>query len=531
MRNCRAISAVLVSVIVLAHLGACSRVAEPEPVLTFNPKIAFTRQISTDLSIVYPGQAISPDGKYLLAKQDDLESSALTVVPLDSPTDRQISVAPKEDFRVESIALAGWVSSTRFLFVGTGLQTKGPNEGKRGVSIFSADVRKRTPQELAFIELAQGRPGRVSSIPKKGMLYFRVSGALWEFNVAGNALRQVKSGLPEDDGFYNFTLSPIGEYGVYGRPVAGSSPTESTYPPMSRDLYILDTASGKEWPLPVAQNTIGYDPLWSPDGRYLAFYTAGRKADVPEASPDDVRLSAFEVAYDDGIFSVGSEVSVVDTNDMSIRSISIKDKVIGNVFWGPDSKTLAFIAGRRGGPEVNREVIVDKALGVKITPPDPYEMVYDDSLMTVDVSADKLAPSLLADLQSLPGVGSAEVSAFPLAIHPSGSGVFFSASFDRHSETWYVSSGKPPAKTASGGAYLSGRQNPIYGDCIVGIHRGTEFGKSITLFRPQGSESLVEVDVRRSFMDIVGFNDRLLVVLQRDSQTKTRSLIVYRMFN
>jgi hypothetical protein len=399
------------------------------------------------------------------------------------------------------------------------------------VAVLSADVRKNTPQELAFIELAQGKPRWVSFIPERRMLYIRVNGALWEFNVAGNGLRQVKSGLPEDDGFYNFKLSPTGEYGVYGRSGAGSSQAGSTYPPMGKGLYILDTASGKEQPLLLAQNTIGYLPLWSPDGGYLAFYTAGRKANVAEASPADTRLSAFEVAYDDGFGSVGSEVNVVDTDDMSVRSIRIRDKVLGNVLWGPDSKTLALIAGRRGGPEVKREAIVDNTLGVKIYPPDPYDMVCDDSLMVVDVSADRLALSLLADLGSLPGVGSAEVKAFPLAIHPLGSGVFFSVSFDWHSETWYVSSGKPPAKVAGGGAYLSGRENPIYGDCIVGILRGTEFGMSLMLFRPQGSESLMDVDVRHSFLGIVGFDDRLLVVLQRDSQAGTMSLVAYRMLN
>ena len=456
-------SLVLILLMTMA-LGACSRPV-PKPELVLNPKVVAQRQVTGDLYTRERGQAISPDGKYLLAEQRDAQGVRMVAVSLDSAAAKDVVFATVDPVWTSdnyvSLPPIGWTSPTTCIFLVSGRQSQGPHKDKTGVAIMSADVTKPGAEETGFIELQQGYFHSATFVAERSKLYLHVSRALWEFDFSQKALRLVKGDLPTYDSLFYIRISPTGEYAVYDLHEADKD-----------GLYIVETATGKERPLLPTGETMSFLPQWSPDGKYIAVYTAKQKPGAADL-PIWERYQVYQ--GEDSLLPIASEITVMDPQGTVQKSIKVAGKTLAYATWAQNSTTIGFMAG------VPRPPIT----GDDGFPSDqrPSAVSYD-SAMLADVPGTSQEAVRVADLQSLPELtGSPSVNmAF---VVPSGKGLFFNAFTEEKAEFWYASRDLPPAKISDGSWQFYGVE-PVYEDSIVGV---VSFGSksAVRLTGSQGS--------------------------------------------
>lgn len=403
----RRVHEILVLILLMTMaLGACSR-SVPKPELVLNPKVVAQRQVAGDLYTRERRQAISPDGKYLLAEQRDAQGVRMVAVSLDSAAAKDVVFATVDSEWAGNnyvwLPPIGWTSPTACIFLASGRQSQGPHKDKTGVAIMSADVAKPGAEEMGFIEL-QGNFHSATLVEERSKLYLHVSGALWEFDFSQKALRLVKGDLPTYDSLFYIRISPTGEFAVYDLHEADRN-----------GVYIVETATGKERPLLPTGETRSFLAQWSPDGKYIAAYTAEQK---PEAAdlPIWERYQVYQ--GEDSLLPIASEITVMDPQGTVQKSIKVPGKSLAYATWAQNSTTIGFMAGVPRPPITGEEGF----------PSDqgPSTVSYD-SAMLADVSAKGQEAVRVADLQSLPELtGSPSVNmAF---VVPSGKGLFFNVS-------------------------------------------------------------------------------------------------------
>lgn len=142
-------------------------------------------------------------------------------------------------------------------------------------------------------------------------VHIGVATAVWVVDLVKKDARLVKDGLPSYDGLFMIRLS----------------------------------SDGEKVAMPVGE-TRGYEPVWSPDDKYLAVYTAPRN---PEWG--GTRSNGYEMWYaENGPFPMGPRISILDQSGTVVKSISLPGKVLGYFEWTQDSTSLLFAAGDNPGP-------------------------------------------------------------------------------------------------------------------------------------------------------------------------------------
>ena len=156
-------------------------------------------------------------------------------------------------------------------------------------------------------------------------------------------------------GMEQVNWSPDGRFIVYTcRKMKGTDETQST----NSDLYLYELASGKT--ANITEGMSGYDlePVFSPNGRYLAWTsmkTAGYEADRPRLMLLDTRTNQRSELSENWNFEVnhpqwsasGNELFFLSSDDFTyqVHAINIQDKKIRKITTGQHNYTNIMVAG------------------------------------------------------------------------------------------------------------------------------------------------------------------------------------------
>ncbi len=290
---------------------------------------------------------VSPDGSYFLAVRNDGYGSYLGVFPSDLPDQETLQEIPVESVDREWLLTSwfsyeplGWISDTEFVYAKLGWQPSGGHKNERGVVLVVArldrDSGTVSAEESAFFELPyMDSVVRTLFLPERNQVYLNNNTTIWRFDIAQRELTVLKSGLP--DYIYRQPIpSPDGNYYVYELNEQGK-----------HGLFIFDTTTLEERPLMLNGDTMSFYPAWSYDGKYIAAYTVRRKEGATGTAWHDYRLFVGE----DTALSIGTSITVVDTQGNLVANIEIEGKYVQDFIWSHNDHALGFVASIEPEPE------------------------------------------------------------------------------------------------------------------------------------------------------------------------------------
>lgn len=406
-----------------------------------------------------PGQAISSDGKYALAVCHDGAEIKVAAFPLgvgdESPAvlaSVDMDWAARNYFGFHAL---GWLDADKPIFIASGPQNQGPNKGKQGISIMTGDVsagnlsQESGPRahEISFIECLEGDVINASYFPAKGKVFVVVTGTIWSLDLKTNTATALAENLPPHDELFYASLSPDGAHYLY-----------VLHQEDKAGVFLLDTSTGKEKLVLPRGETVSFYPYWSPDGKYVAVYTAARKPGGTGTDWDSYQVYPGQ----DSPQPVADKITVFDVKGNLVRQVSLEDKVVGMLRWSRDSKSLAF----QSAP-VPAEP--DHGNGNWSVPEVRY-----DGLWTAGVEAS--APtSKLADLPV--ASGNEQRWVYPLAFDAQSSGVFYQVGGDNDWSVWYAAGAATPGRQVpeaspvkvADGIWQFSYEQPVYGDYVATV--------------------------------------------------------------
>lgn len=505
-----------IALVLALVLTACTEPVPAAPKMVLNPKVVLTKELVGDIYTREAGQAISPDGKYMLVQQRTTDGIQIVAVSLQGETGQDVILETVDSEWSYSnyvwLQPIGWTSAMTCVFLESGKQDDGTYQDKNGVLLVSGNVETGQTEELGFIELENGYLHEATYVEDKAKVYLHVTSQLWEVDLNQKAVRLVKDGLPVYDGLLYVRISPTGEYAVYDLNEEDKN-----------GLYILNMVTGEERPLLPTGETLSFLPKWSPDGKYIVAYTAEQKPDAASLPP----WERFQVVQgEDSLLPIASELTVVDPHGNVIKTIKIDGQVLSSATWARDSKILGFLAGK---------LRVTQPDGTELPPDQRLSAVSYESAFLVDVTDTNQAPSKVADMRGLAGFD--EDSTVYLAfVQPSGGGLFFNTAHLEESdmknpELWYAPKDGGPVKVGDGLWQLYGME-PVFEDQVVGILASPE-GSAFWLVGSGEPRLLAEFDNSVSWGVIHGHNADLLVTGTKDYSDPADKLVlqVFKMFN
>ena len=297
------------------------------------------------------GPAISPDGKYILGTLPGSGSPSVAAFPL------QRGLAPIEFAGLPSatpdtsrIARLGWVSDTECVFLMDGILPPGGSEGEPGVAVYQGRVSDGSSRVISFIPGASCRqgafyPGEIRGewlLPGESKVYLHlrvvenagtydvwVYRAFWEVDLRSGKARLLKGKLPTYDGLFRAALTSDGRYFTY-----------ELHEPDRSGIFVLETATCEERALLPDGLTKSFGPVISPDGRFVAAYVAGQIKD------ESGNAAGYDVyPHVDGLRPAAHSLQVVDMIGREMATVDMGDKVITDMQWSADSRSLSFQVG------------------------------------------------------------------------------------------------------------------------------------------------------------------------------------------
>ena len=154
--------------------------------------------------------------------------------------------------------------------------------------------------------------------------------SLWEFSLSTGSTRLVKSGpdMLQSEGLTLPAASPDRDLWVY----RGSD-----------GLRMLDTPTGESRLAFPTGDFFSFEPVWSPDGRFVAAYTASRK-DGSESGQSQVLWDDYEVfPSEPGFVPMAGTITIADRKGRTVRAVSVEGKMLADFRWSPDSSELLFL--------------------------------------------------------------------------------------------------------------------------------------------------------------------------------------------
>jgi WD40 repeat protein len=312
---------------------------EPEPVLS--PGVELQKK-EGETAIgpffgILPELAWSPDGRYL-AIYGEAKGYGLWVWDrVEGNIRRLLKLVDRSGEGKTAVAFFGWRRDGReLIYAVDGVQPDGLNLGQTGVTIYAINL-EGSERRLAWLP---GGPELIRSQhfnAETGWLLLHRGNELWRLNVDTGETRRLKGDLPSWDGFFSITPDPKGELVVYPEPE-----------PTGHGLILLDVASGKEMRVAVGKE-FAFGPVWSPDGKKLAFLSAAPK--------DEGKDYDFQVG-EDGPLPPATRLNIVDTGGNQLASWRAPHgEKVGAPVWSPDGERLAFLSARVApGPDGFEEV-------------------------------------------------------------------------------------------------------------------------------------------------------------------------------
>ncbi len=448
-----------------------------------------------------PADSVSPNGSYFLAVNDNASGSHLIVMPVDDEDAKAITVeSVSKDWLSDSwfsYRPLGWTSDTEFVYAKMGWQPTGTHKGERGVTlafgrlpgdsgkpqleVSEGPAIKASTEEVAFFTL----PYRDSSLrtlflPKENKVYLNNNTTIWQFNIAEKNLTVLKSGLPDY---------------IYRQPIASPKGGYFVYELNEKDkngIFIFDTATLEERPLIPNGDTMSFYPAWSFDGKYIAAYTVGKKEGATGTSWHDYRLFEGE----DTAQSVGSSITVVDTEGAIVDTIRIDGKYLQNFRWAKNNHTIGFVAGSN---------LEDQSSKTDVQP----RSVTSESVWLVRIGGSSRQtenPAHLGDI--LKDNDNRPPYTWLVAFSTDTEGIFCNV---YHNGTWYFSENTEPVKITDGlWPGLDAEIAPVYGDSVVALIDKEQSRKEFYLFN--GVKTAKFGDSESLWAWVVAYTDNKLVL-------------------
>jgi hypothetical protein len=500
------LSVTLLSVSILSAtlLSGCAKpVREPKIVTVLDPTEINHLSLGGMVVTAHRDQAISPDSKYLLMGLLGNTSDRMVAVPIDVPGNEDngaVSLYSADTAWTHNNLLTlmpvGWLSNTECLFIVHGWQDQGPNRGDRGTSIYLGDVETGTSILLGYVAVPeQGQHVDDAVLTHSGKLYLRVAERFWEFDVASQELNLIRDDLPTYvHGIFNVEVSPTGDHVVYG--VGGEEKS---------GVYIMNTATGEESLLMPTGDSMSFYPSWSPDGRYIALYTASK---VTNPSMEGVTTYKY-IPGEDGPFPSAESITILDVEGNIVETLKMEGQFLSSFAWLADSKSLVYLAGTvtfgKWGEVRSRE----------------YESVWIEDIYS-DLPAVKVADIAAIEEDMLEHTN----YIYPVASLPDGQGALLNIAGANSTSVWRVSKDKEPVKVASGW-WETPRFTPFYNDRVVGLV--SDGGESDAWL--VGSEELDRHGSYPAGTTIAAYSEDLLVLTCYDFQAKQTEVWVYDMLS
>ncbi len=518
-----------------------------------DPKSTYpaTRGLSGSLWTNHVDRAISPNGEYLLAEQYYNDEVKMLVIPLLSDAEvavlwdvGDVAVGEDRDRDLISLTPIGWLSDDRCIFAVCGPVIGGARDGDRGIFVLEATLTKRDGsgrsassaedgpiieaqvKELAFVDLPKKRT-QISSaaLHENGReVVIHAYDTLCSVNLSDNTVKIVKSGpeILETDGLTIPAPSPALNLWVYRS---------------SDGLRMVNTSTGEETMVFPTGASFSFEPVWSPDGRFVAAYTAPKRtektAGLTEGDSRDQETSwkDYEVYESEpGFHPMGASITVADRQGRIVKEISAEGKTLTQFRWAPDSSHLLF-----------QTCTYRTQLGMSphdhskqsLVPILAYDGVWtasvksDEKSQILDMAALK---SLQVSDESSSGSSAAEDPIFypyPLWAIGSDNGLLLQLWTDQGGSIWYVSEGAPPVKVADGGQrghYALYEDIEKASPCLIS---NTESGKTeLWILVPGKFRRATEFG--SNFVDLIAYNEDFIVLFDGNVFEPEGVLTVFR---
>ncbi|RJQ24971.1 MAG: hypothetical protein C4589_11965 [Peptococcaceae bacterium] len=450
-----------------------------------------------------PGAFFSPDGRWIaFSAVQNSKMQGLWALALDGSSGKLLVQVEEKERSAGTLILRllGWTPDNRVVFTRQGTQPDGTHQGKRGISIRVAAPEQGEAQEAAWLPVPTGMVHQVEFLPAQGKVFVHVTGALWAIDLDRGEKKLLRDKLPSYDGLFSPRLSPTGDYYVY-----------ELFEPHNKGIYLLNTGDGKEKALAPAGETWNFLPRFSPDGRYLAYYTAPLKAGK---SARDAQAYYYAGDYDilpaeDGPAPVAAGVEIVNPDGNFFASYAVPrapGAKIVNFQWSEDGRHLAFAAGKiKAGFGENGEIW------------ETADAIEWQSLWVADFPG---KPAKVADLPTDPGAYVQIVK-----IGPDGKQVHYLVSKQDKSSLWLAREGSTPVEIKSGapGSLNFPYPVPVYGEDIF-LCRSDNSNES-EIFRIYGTQA-APVTAGGGWKDLLGVSGKRLVYIRQDRAGDESQLVV-----
>lgn len=445
-------------------------------------------------------QAISPDGKHLLTSQYYGRSERVLVVPLADGGEVTVlrdvaDISVGEDI-IQCWPL-GWLSADRCLFAVCGPSIEGPHEGARGISILEARLADRAEvRELAFIPLGSGRISSGVLVQEGEEIVIHAWDSLWEFSLSERSTRMVKSGpemLPSE-----------------GLTLPAASPDCGLWVYRGTDgLRMVDTATGESTLVFPTGDSFSFEPVWSPDGRFVAAYAAPRKDDIA-GGRSELSWEDYEVfPSEPGFVPMAGAITIADREGRTVRTVSVENKMLADFRWSPDSSDLLFLTCTYHTEMSMSPMDHSKEALVPV--------IAHDGVWAAPAVGEKVVQLAdLRDLQrSLTPNDSSDPTQSRLHVHPvraigSNKGLLLQVWAEGGGSVWYVSEDAPPTRVAEG-ELRTFEVCPDTGRPVPGL---ISAGSKTELWMLAAGESRRVTEFDSNFVNLVGYNGDLLVLFE-----------------
>ncbi|HHW55747.1 MAG: hypothetical protein WAQ41_09125 [bacterium] len=183
--------------------------------------------------------------------------------------DRVLTIpSPPQEEGFLNLQLLGWSPEGGKLYYAViGPQTTGPYSGSTGIYIgrlVLSDAGEISDQELAWLSGGQIGLGQLKLTTGGSLLVHRM-GELWRIDLETGEKKLVQRGLPQRNSLFQLSFSPSGRYVAYPQLIGDKN-----------GLIILDTERGQGKSV-IADDDYHFFPLWSPTDERLAFLTGVRQ--------------------------------------------------------------------------------------------------------------------------------------------------------------------------------------------------------------------------------------------------------------
>ena len=495
---------VAIAALLLASASLLPGCAPAGPVVgrVLDPWIVKSWPVSDWIASDRAATAISPDGAYMLLVQAGPEERVVKAVPLAPENANEIRLYEVDNTYLEKSSLdlevIGWISETECAFLAAGWQYRGPNEGRYGIGVLTADIETGACEETAFIPLSEEHVQRFTYLPESGQLSLEVTGAVWSVDMKGKIARPVTGGLPTNN-LFPASVSPDASAYIYERhEVDGEN-----------GLYMLDTSTGALTPFALNGDTMDFYASWSPDGQYVATYSV---AWLPGKKGATWMKYAIYPGGD-GPMPVATHIVVRNRAGQTINNISLDGKVLANFRWSPDSKSIAFAVAPK--PDNNVDAEVDWRIP---------ELLWDSIYVARVLEPGE--PSKVADIVT--DWPRDALYVFPIAFDPDSKGVYYQVSeVTGQSEIWYAPIGGTPVQPEDGkplkitdGYWLPDPEVPSYGKSLAALI-GYPSGKTeLWLLSSQGDQKVDEWP--GNYTMVIAFNEDTLVTCEIAGESKNK---------